>query len=341
MSSDKGWLKNSVNGLIGRQRTANEDPMSIDIPLDPYVSPPDPPRRKPQRRLSPPPWGADVIGRPVHRFEPVPPSGASYRPDFLADGWSTDRFTVRLASIRGYSHRHAGRPRQDDAAVVLHEPTETVVFAVSDGVSAAEFSHIGATAACRAAVSSIVEALNDPAGAVDWNDVVRRCAWQLAEQARSLFHLPAPDPARAEEALACTLVAGMVQPTSDGDLLSLIQVGDSSAWLLRHDGYRRLLDTKNRAGQVISSNEVTALPRTPQVVPCEEFLAPTDVLLVGTDGFGDPLGDGSGEVGRYFGQKLSVPPPPLELARCLDFSRDTFDDDRTLLALWTRPASSC
>ncbi|MGH3832079.1 MAG: hypothetical protein ACRDRS_16810 [Pseudonocardiaceae bacterium] len=63
-------------------------------------------------------------------------------------------------------------------------------------------------------------------------------------------------------------------------------------------------------------------------------LALGTVLLVGTDGFGDPLGDGSGLVGDLFREVLASPPPPLGLAHALDFSRETFDDDRTLLVVW-------
>jgi hypothetical protein len=61
------------------------------------------------------------------------------------------------------------------------------------------------------------------------------------------------------------------------------------------------------------------------------------VLLVGTDGFGDPLGDGDGKVGQLFAEHLKMPPPPRALAHLLDFSRETFDDDRTLLAIWPLP----
>jgi hypothetical protein len=59
-------------------------------------------------------------------------------------------------------------------------------------------------------------------------------------------------------------------------------------------------------------------------------------LLVGTDGFGDPLGGGTGDVGELFSDVLSVGHVPslLEFAHTLDFSRETFDDDRTLVAVW-------
>ena len=80
---------------------------------------------------------------------------------------------------------------------------------------------------------------------------------------------------------------------------------------------------------------VFALPRMPaQITPMHIEIARDAVLLVGTDGFGDPLDDGMGEVGDVFAHALTAPPPPLGLAHLLDFSRETFDDDRTLLAIW-------
>jgi hypothetical protein len=60
------------------------------------------------------------------------------------------------------------------------------------------------------------------------------------------------------------------------------------------------------------------------------------VLLIGTDGFGDPVGDGRGVVAQLFCGELERPVPPLGFAHLLDFYRETFDDDRTLVALWPR-----
>ena len=89
--------------------------------------------------------------------------------------------------------------------------------------------------------------------------------------------------------------------------------------------------------QIISS-AVSPLPRVPErLAPVEFRLFPGTALLVGTDGFGDPLGDGDGKVGHLFAGHLRTPPPARGLAHLLDFSRDTFDDDRTLVVLWHRP----
>ncbi|MFI2714186.1 protein phosphatase 2C domain-containing protein [Micromonospora sp. NPDC018662] len=287
-------------------------------------------RRPPARS---PHWQPAVLGTPTADFEPRPAEDQTYRPDTVADGWSTRDFTVRAASVRGYLHRHRGTPRQDDLAVAVHPPTGAVVFAVADGVSAARHSHLGAALVCRAAVREILADL--AAGApVDWQNVVQQAAWQLVEQTRTLLGLAEADPVAAEDEMASTLVAGMVLP--DGPTVSLIQVGDTGAWVLRDSVYRSLLDGKMHTRDAVVSSAVTALPRTPRISPRSGQLGRDEVLLIGTDGFGDALGDGAGQVGRYFAGLLARPLPPLQFAYHVDFSRETYDDDRTLLAIWPR-----
>ncbi|HEV8174724.1 MAG TPA: protein phosphatase 2C domain-containing protein [Actinoplanes sp.] len=285
-----------------------------------------------------PRWGAVAVGTPTEDFEPKPATSASYRPDTVADGWSTDDFTVRLASVRGYEHRHRGTPRQDDVAALHHPATGAVAFAVADGVSSAPYSHIGATAACRAALGRVVADL-DAGSAVDWSKVVEHAAWQLVQQAAVVLGLDATDAARAEREMATTLVAGLVRPAPAGPDIALVRVGDSSAWVLRGGSFRPLFDADPAPGGGIAVSAVTALPRVPDISVRGGTLAPGEVLLVGTDGFGDPLGDGTGGVGAHFAVRLAAPRPPLAFAHDLDFSRETFDDDRTLLALWARQMS--
>ena len=89
-------------------------------------------------------WATIIVDEPIMDFEPKPPSSRFYLPDTIFDGWSTEHFTIRLASVRGYSHRYRGVPRQDDAEVVFHPESGTVLFAVADGVSGASESHVGA-----------------------------------------------------------------------------------------------------------------------------------------------------------------------------------------------------
>ena len=278
------------------------------------------------------------MGDPVGAFPVKPSMAAAYRPDYVADGWTTQHFHVRAASVRGYSHRASGDPRQDDVAVSWHESSGAVLFAVADGVGNAPLSHVGATSACRAAISAMTAALESPGGRVDWDGLLKGAAWQVCEQARISLGLPEINQVAAEEQMATTLVAGLVLPGSDGPQVALVQVGDSGAWILNTGArrYRCLTPTKFRKGDDVFTNAVVALPRVPPVDVKSGLLNPGEILLVGTDGFGDPLGEGNNLVGDHFADALRDVPPVLKFANDLDFSRETWDDDRTLFALWPR-----
>ena len=280
-------------------------------------------------------WAPIVIDEPIFDFEPKPPSAASdYRPDTVYDGWSTGDFTVRLASVRGYSHRYNGFPRQDEVAAGYDPASGVVLFAVADGVSSASQSHIGAAIACSTLVT-LQRWMLDSGRPIDLPHAVKTAASRMTEHAAYLLNQDKPDPEAVEGLLATTLIAGYIAPAPEGAVAVLVQIGDSGAWVL-HDGrYYPLLEQKNDPEAQIISSAVSPLPRLrDRISPAEYHLAPDAVLLIGSDGFGDPLGDGDGQVGQLFAEHLNAPPPARGLAHLLDFSRDTFDDDRTLLAIW-------
>ncbi|MFF4394404.1 protein phosphatase 2C domain-containing protein [Streptomyces sp. NPDC001480] len=281
-----------------------------------------------------------VVGRPIDAFEPLPPSASLYRPDTVCDGWSTAAATVRAASVRGYRHRFEGRPREDDFALAVHEATGTVVFAVADGVSAAWQPHVGAALACRTSVDDVLAQLNAGAEEIDWRRTCGAAAWQLVMRITGGAEPGPTSRQEAERQLATTLVCGVVRPVSDGSLaLALTRIGDSGAWILRDGRYSPLFEDPEVAADEPESCAVTPLPRVPaELVPVSVLVPPDAALLIGTDGFGDALGDGSGSVGDLFARLLRNPPAPVVLGHVLDFSRENFDDDRTLVAVWPRLA---
>jgi hypothetical protein len=289
-------------------------------------------RARPQDPPPPGPWDEVVIDRPIGRFEPRATKVSQYVPDLIVDGWTSGSLSVRLASIRGYAHRHDGSPRQDDAVVCVHPATGAVLVAVADGVSAAPLSHVGSRHACRRAIKGMLEDL-DRHGAVQWDELLDQVAVSLEHQAGQLAGLVTSG--SAEDLVGTTLVLAVVRPHPGGATVDLAQVGDSAAWVLGPAGFSALLTPKTSADAQIVNSAVAALPRRP--VPWRHdsvSLTAGQVLLLGTDGFGDPLGDGTGLVGDLFAGALRTPPPPLRFAHLLDFSRETFDDDRTLVAVW-------
>jgi hypothetical protein len=281
-------------------------------------------------------WAPIIVGEPIMDFEPKPPSSRFYLADTIFDGWSTEHFTIRLASVRGYSHRYRGIPRQDDAQVAFHPDSGTVLFAVADGVSGASESHVGATVACSRALEAMQSQLTSD-HAIDLAHTVQVTARELTAEAADLLHQEQPTLATVEDLLATTLVAGYIQSGPEGAAGAIVRIGDSGAWILRHSRYYPVLGQKNDPNAQVISSAVSPLPRIPEhLTPIEFLLYPDAVLLVGTDGFGDPLGDGEGKIGHLFAEHLRTPPPARGLAHLLDFSRDTFDDDRALVAIWPK-----
>jgi len=280
------------------------------------------------------------VDRAIADFEPRPPAAAARRhiPDTVFDGWSCDAFTVRLASVRGYSHRYNGQPRQDHAEVFFHRrgPREDVVFAVADGVSGAEHGELGALTAAESAVNALWQFLeaHEP---IDWSDVLEAVLVDMTGVARRRLGVAEPSLAQVSGLMATTLVVGVIAALPDRTQVIMARVGDSGAWILNGSSFLPVFGAKHDPHSVIVSSAVRALPAIPDPVPAASFdLLPHQVLLVGTDGFGDPLGDGTGPVGQLFAGRLATPPPARGLAHLLDFSRETFDDDRTLLAVWPR-----
>ena len=81
----------------------------------------------------------------------------------------------------------------------------------------------------------------------------------------------------------------------------MIQIGDSGAWILRDGRYYPAGNQKNDPRAQIITSAVSPLPRIPANLVPFDFTLPRDgALLIGTDGFGDPLGDGDGKVGQLF-----------------------------------------
>lgn len=284
-------------------------------------------------------WAPVVVGRPIYEFEPRPDKSERYVADTMVDGWATERFVVRAASVRGYSHRYHRHPRQDQFALTVHEPTGMLVIAVADGISAAPHSSVGAALACRYALEWGRTHLEG--GEVDWDNLLRGAAWNLVEYAHAEFG-ESRDVHRAEELLGTTLTVALVAPRGDGTArVTAAQVGDSDVWLLKGHQYEPVTPNARQRhwDDPIASTAVMGLPRVPQEAePVSATLGPEEILLVGTDGFGDALGDGTGLVGQLFATELSLIPRPLRFAHVLDFSRELFDDDRTLVVVWPRSA---
>lgn len=299
------------------------------------------------------PWpSAPVVGDPGSQQSVVPRllSDPPGRADTIIDAGVLGDLDVRAASMRGRSHRfsmasHLGRTRQDEYCLQASGDAGWLVVVVADGVSEGPHSHIAATIAARRGCQIVAEILDDGGAPseIDWEgSVAPRLAGYIVSEARRLMSEPqeaepvlsARDAARLMSTTAITAVVG-ASPDSAGGFPYVVSVlaGDSSAWVLSHEGWRSLTTIKNE-GTEIASMEVRGLPLIGSCITTSGRLLPGEAVVLMTDGLGDALGSGSGEVGEYFAVQWRRPPEPYMFAAQLDFLRRSFDDDRTAVGIW-------
>jgi serine/threonine protein phosphatase PrpC len=272
-------------------------------------------------------------------------------PDTIIDGWENDFLTLRGASVRGGSHRWEHIPRQDNFATAFVPDKNWVVVAVADGVSGAPQSHIGASVAVSAAINYFINTKVAEIERVNWKHVCVEIARHLNWAMTSVKgHEGIPDTLGESEAalavaalkyLATTFVCALITKNQRGEglIARVITVGDSGVWLLSDARFYAVAGGKDESSE-ITSNDVAPLPYIPSTVePIEIPIKPGEVLLLGTDGFGEPLGTGDGELGLLFKTMLKAVPSLAVFAETLDFTRRYFVDDRTLVAIWPKESA--
>jgi serine/threonine protein phosphatase PrpC len=279
--------------------------------------------------------GPLTVGEPAPAIEVRLADAEPYRPDTVADGGTAFGLTVRAASVRGLSKRFVGGPRQDDICLRLHEPTRSLIAAVADGVSGASRSDLGAALAVRYATAAVARRLDGGTDSdLDWANVFEQAAWALVDEHRRSAGDPDAGVDEAAASLATTLLVAVITGGEAGARVQVAAVGDSPGFLLRARHYDAIVAEPEREDGLIGGG-VQALPRGARSVEAATCaLEPGSVLLLCTDGLALPLAGGDGEVGRMLARELSAPPDVVDFARLLDFSRSTYDDDRSLIAVW-------
>ncbi len=271
------------------------------------------------------------------------PTGTSEVPDSVADGFTISDIRVRAASVRGLAHRHEGTARQDAYAVMTSPDDAFLAMAVCDGVGSAVLSHRAAAAACRTAVDLAVLAATDSGlAALDWQAVVTAASdavvldWSAAMGIDSGLDEPSVR-ARVARTMATTLTVAVtsIQPVDGGWTAAIATVGDSPGWIVHGDEWRPATAGKTGDDEKILVTTTASLPAAPaQVMTFEHRLLPGDVLLLMSDGVGNPLGAADGEVGQQLARWWSEPPDQFTFAAQVAFARQTFVDDRTCVAAW-------
>jgi serine/threonine protein phosphatase PrpC len=249
-------------------------------------------------------------------------------------------FEIRACATRGWSHRQSGAPRQDFFAIAASD--DWLVAAVADGVSSGAHSHVAALTAARAATRLAL--METDIRSVDWVRLCDRLSWRIVEEAKYRQLVEISDDADASarvpavrKVMSTTAVIVALRRGVDDDgrypgVLALL-AGDSAAFRLSGALATPLLGGKDGDGY-ITSGRVHPLPGARSPIAAEFALEKGEGVLLTSDGLSDPLGEGTGEVGKVLGERWSKPPSPVDLFADLNFLRRTFDDDRTAVGIW-------
>jgi hypothetical protein len=164
--------------------------------------------------------------------------------------------------------------------------------------------------------------------------VLAECREELRRYGRPAADTRSPREVGEEMATTVSIAVLGLAPTNHGHPLWGANLGDTSIWLLAPDtGWRPFQAVKND-GADIHTSSVRALPVSSEPEPVFGHVRPGDALVVMSDGVGDALGRGTGEVGKQLAELWRKPPYDLDFASQVGFARKTYDDDRTAVALW-------
>ena len=159
-----------------------------------------------------------------------------------------------------------------------------------------------------------------------------RAAWALVDQHRRDTNDPGAGFEATARSLATTLTVALVRTESAE--VRVAAVGDSPALVLREGEFKPIVGEPANSDGLLAT-AVDALPSGAGLRSTADCnLEPDSIVLLCTDGLALPLGDGRGDLGHAIAKELASPPDVIDFARLLDFSRATYDDDRTLVAVW-------
>lgn len=247
-------------------------------------------------------------------------------PDITAAKTTVDDLGVRAVSFRGTAHDLFGEPRQDSFAFAASD--DWVVLIVSDGIGSCEHSHHGASAAVNAIAAAVDSAEIDPN---DGDRVLATAAGAARDVAQTL-DVPS-------KSVSATLTVAAVErtPQADGSRHAIIHaVGDSPA--LRLDpataAWTYLTPIDDGPSNVVRG---WVPDRAAEFTSFGVTIPAGSVLVLASDGFTTPLGDGSGPLGTDLAARWAAGPREL-LPFLVDLSFNAYHDDKTVVAMWNPAA---
>lgn len=305
---------------------------------------------------------------------PSDKNGAFAKPDTDSAFLVTPHLTVMAASLRGRSHAHEGKYREDDFGIRFIESTSWHILISADGAGSAKFSRKGSQLACRTATAEIEEKLGNPENALDAAlaklgtgsepgelETLRKLSFNVlmpaAYAAFTAIHKQAKESQATPRDFATTFIAVIARKLADRWFLASFAIGDGGAGAVLEDGRVLTLtapDSGDFAGQTVfltmqqifTADPAALLART-QAHFCKGF----KFLAAMSDGITDPVfqsdanfaSDGCWEEFRRqlaAVVNLDAPAPGMDatLLDWLNFPSPGNHDDRTLLVAVPTPA---
>ena len=265
-------------------------------------------------------------------------------PDSVVDGFTAGSLTVRAASVAGDAHRHQGEPRQDAVAAVLVGPPERglVMGVVADGVGSEPRSHVGAAAACRAAVASLARraaALEAAIRDLQQDRLYFEVVHLIDEVTRSI-EAEAVRISRPPGELATTIRAVVIPTDSTLRGRLAFSVGDGATLRLSDTTWIGIRQQES-TGSVVHDTATAVLPLHPDQLLVDIWSADLgETIVICTDGLSEPLRD------RQFAELLAAEWNGATIPGTLRFLWQTqsrlrsYDDDRTVICIWDEPGTT-
>jgi serine/threonine protein phosphatase PrpC len=265
-------------------------------------------------------------------------------PDTLVDGFTVGALIVRAASIAGDAHRYDGVPRQDALATAVLGPPEhgLVLGVVADGVGSQRYSHVGAAAACKAAVTALVPR----SGAIEaalrggLRDRLHYELVHIADEVAAAIEAEAGRIAGSGEELATTFRAVLVPTDPKVRSRLAFSVGDGATFRLAEGGWTRIRPESTDDNGQVRDNATAVLPLHSAELRVDVWAGdPGDTIVVCTDGFSNLLGE------KDFASTLAEDWGIAEVPGMMRFLWQAqsrlrgYDDDRTVICIWERTTS--
>lgn len=300
---------------------------------------------------------------------PSDPDGKFAKPDSTTDYQETPDLHVISASLRGRSHAHEGKYRDDDFQVRHLEESGWHLFAAADGAGSAEFSRRGSQVACQAALDELARNLAraDPLDALldveddISEDAIRRQLWHILVVAAFEAHKAVSKEAEVHgedlKKFSTTLLLVIAKRIRGQWFFGGFNVGDGGAAALADDFTLLPLskpDGGEFSGQTLFVTHSRVFEDSTSLMQriCTGFLPSLSYLALMTDGVTDPLFPSDSALAdadcwkKLFAEfdepaRLASPGPetPRRVLEWLGFPSPGNHDDRTLIVAIPRRAN--